>query len=292
MLKRRNTLHAKPLHKHAFDWRQMATNGKIRIRTIKNIWLIPFFKKRTQPTHTTPLLIVGRNGWLNLMWAWKLSPTHPEIWIWNVEGNDWWNYKMIVTPMFLNVLKMRLPFLANGNIEKTAFKMIQQIKSQSKIVMIEGGHHPFETHQDEHTGGWVLKIKKGVWPVMEGKLAHDKERTDINKRITKLWEPHETVARWPRKTTNPSDLENEGYYLLAKKVFWTSLPPQGVMPAASHEKNYLVFHSPLEREAVGSARRIAQTAETFFNQPVEDTNWVFDFKETSKPKETQKEELC
>jgi hypothetical protein len=262
----------------SFFWRQMSTNGKVRVFTIKNFFLSPilkiFFRRKKTWCHTAPILIIGQNTWLNSLLAWRLSKDNNEIWVWDVHGLDWWNYSVIGSSSFLNFCKAKFPYIKIQSI----YGLIRWLRAQacdaSNIYLLPPTFTPKEMYKDEYTNGWVFKIQKGEWPEMSGVKNIEQNRRHAKEKIDKEpWPTQAIRATWPEKVEHNADDEYPCHYLMAMNVIWTSLPPSGVEYGKSEDESYIRFDLP-NQKTFGCASKIAQTPESFLKQPFEEMEEV------------------
>jgi hypothetical protein len=279
MFSKRKQLEAKPLGERSLFWRQMATNGEVRAWSWSNFWRWPAIKMNYRRKHTwshvAPVLVVGRNTWLNTWLAFRLAKDHQEVWVWDVEGLDWWNYSILSSSAFLTFCRQKLPYVPFQTIYSVLKWLRHQACESSNITILPKGYTPIEAYKDDHTKGWVLKLSRGAWPEMEGRRASESSRRFSKTQLDAGAWPDEAVrAKWPSEEVKNEDEEAASHYLLAKKVIWTSLPTKGAQVSVRQNEQYMSFAFE-EQEAFGCAQQIAQTPEAFLSQPFEETNRVF-----------------
>lgn len=275
----------KRLKERSWHWRQVAGRGLHRGANWFNFWFFPLIKltyRRNQVwSHTTPVLIVGQNPWLNCLLAWQLSFKHSEIMIWEAEGLDWWNYSILHTETFLARCKAWFPYLTIESLPKLMAWMKQETTQRSKITILDHGFVPFDVFQDEVSKCWAFKVKPGTWNDMacEG-LAMSDSRRKAKEALDPKW-PNTARATWKKECEANREDDTPCHYLLAEKVYWTTRPNAGTTYNFDEINGYKIFKKEGER-MTGCASRIAQTTETFYAQPFEDTEEVL---------KTPKEEL-
>jgi hypothetical protein len=265
---------ARPLGKRGFFWRQMATQGKRRTWTLGTVLRYPLLKwlyrRKKTWSHVAPVLVVGQNPWLNALAVWRLSFTHSEVWVWDVEGLDWWNYNFLHTPTFLSACKKWFPYLQFDRLADVLLWVKSQACAQAKVYALRGGFAPHEVFRDKHSGGWVLKLTPGVWPSMEGVLKAEETRRQSKQQLQSFWR-EARYATWPKQCVMNDDDEVPCHYLLAKRVIWSSLPPRGVAVVSTLTPTFRTFAFE-GGETMGCASQIAQIPESFFQHPLDETN--------------------
>ena len=270
-------IRAKKLKERNWEWRQIAVNGIYRKKTIKTLLMAPFFKllyrRKNTWSHVTPTLIVGQNPWLNLLLAWKLSFSHNEIMIWNAPGLDWWNYSVVQTETFLLACKKWFPYLDIDSLDALLDWLKSETAKRANIVVLDNHFKPYQTYTDPVTGCWVFKLVPGYWESMatEGLEMSDSRRAAKEKLESRF--EGSARASWPRQCEENKDDESPCHYLLAKKVYWTSRPPEGTDYSFKETPEYKIFEKDGEF-LTGCASRIAQTPETFYAQVFEDTERI------------------
>ena len=272
----RAPLKAKRLGTRGWFWRQMATQAERREFGLKTVFLYPLLKvlyrRKKTWSHVAPVLVVGQNPWLNALAVWRLSLTHDEVWVWDIKRLDWWNYNILHTQSFLNACKKWFPYMQFDSVRKILEWLRAQSAEQAKVYVIKDQYHPWKIFKDNHSGGWVFKLTEGEWPVMEGVLKAGNGRNESKIRLEGTWR-EATQAVWPKTLESNPDDDRPCHYLLAKRVVWSSLPPSGVEIHSELTEGYRSFEFA-GGETMGCAKRIAQTPETFFQHPFDDTEKV------------------
>lgn len=268
---------AKKLKDRSWDWRQIAVNGIYRKKSFKTFLMAPLFKilyrRKNTWSHVTQNLIVGQNPWLNLLLAWRLSFKYNEIMIWNAPGLDWWNYSILQTETFLIACKKWFPYLDIESLENLIEWLKTETSKRANVIVLDNNFKPYQTYADPVTGCWIFKLVPGRWESMatEG-LEMSESRRAIKERLEARFD-NSIRATWPRVCATNNDDDCACHYLLAKKVYWTSRPPEGTEYEFKDTGDYKVF----EKEAeflIGCASKIAQNPEAFYSQVFEDTEFV------------------
>jgi hypothetical protein len=271
--------YSKRLWWRTFKWRQMATQAERRHWDIKTVLMWPMLwclyrRKRTQSI-VCSVLIIGQNPWLNALLAWRLSFQYTRIYVWEGDGLDRWNYNVLYTHAFLSFLSRQFG-IKKSTIQDYMCMLKEEASCRAEIRVMPDSWCPKESVYDEKTGGWVIKAVQESWPAME-KL--ETSRLIQQRGLRRSWVGASRV-KWASKPEKNPDDSFAAHYVLAKRVYWTSVPPNGVGLEYVQSEDGFEIQSTAPINGYGSAKRIAQKARFFFQQPFKDTEEILSTKAT------------
>lgn len=158
--------------------------------------------------------------------------------------------------------------------------LLNDAQTRSKVITLDSsGWVAQEMVKDEETAGWVVKIVRGDDEDMESStLAVSKDRVGMWGKIKSILERVvRDTAEWPTDVNGNQDDQFPCHYLLAGYVFLTSTQLNQcswLNLSAKTDRDFLVFKGNMWGQRFGNAKRIAQTPESYFNHPIDDSNEV------------------